>query len=242
MHRPDDECIKYVAKYIAGEIVLSSSPGKVIRKWRELLEIPQVDLAARMRTSSSVLSDYEAGRRKSPGAQFIRKLVKSMTEIALERRRDRIQLLLRQLCPDVTFWSAVYDLRDLEEPVEFNDFVNAIAGEVIVEPVIRTLIYGYTIVDSMKLILDVPPHEYFRLYSITTQRAAIFANVEHGRSPLVAIKVFLSFSNIRPSVVVLHGISEPDRIGVEIARREKIPLVITKMDLTSMIRNLRKFK
>ncbi len=50
-------------------------------------------------------------------------------------------------------------------------------------------VHGYTVVDSIKLILDVPSHEYFKLYGTTTQRAAIFINVKYGRSPpLIALK------------------------------------------------------
>ena len=60
---------------IAGEITLSEEPGRAIRKWREEFGISQYELADAMGVSHSVISDYESGRRKSPGVGVIRKMV-----------------------------------------------------------------------------------------------------------------------------------------------------------------------
>src|SRR5438046_8723841 len=66
---------------IAGEIALAEQPGKTMRKWREELRITQTDLAHHMRVSPSVISDYEAGRRTSPGIKTIHRLVDALLEI-----------------------------------------------------------------------------------------------------------------------------------------------------------------
>src|SRR5574337_84156 len=66
---------------IAGEIVLSESPGRTMRKWREELHISQTDLARHMHVSPSVISDYEAGRRTSPGIKTIHRLVDAFLEV-----------------------------------------------------------------------------------------------------------------------------------------------------------------
>lgn len=58
-----------LAKRIAGEITLSSDPGKTMRKWREIFGISQTELADYLGVSSSVISDYEGGRRKVPVLQ-----------------------------------------------------------------------------------------------------------------------------------------------------------------------------
>ena len=60
---------------IAGEIVLSADAGKTIRKWREEFGVSQQDLARHLDVSPSVISDYESGRRKSPGIIIIRRIV-----------------------------------------------------------------------------------------------------------------------------------------------------------------------
>ena len=69
---------------IAGEITLAAEPGKTIRKWREEFGLSQNQLAEAMGVSHSVISDYESGRRKSPGAGLIKKLVNALIDLDKE--------------------------------------------------------------------------------------------------------------------------------------------------------------
>ena len=64
--------LEIVAK-IAGNVVISNNPGEMLKIWRKRLKIKQIVLARKMKISPSVLSDYESGRRVSPGAGFIKK-------------------------------------------------------------------------------------------------------------------------------------------------------------------------
>jgi putative transcriptional regulator len=66
---------------MAGEITLSDSPGKALKKWRISFNIPQGILAERLSVSPSVISDYESGRRKSPGTAVVGKIVDSILAI-----------------------------------------------------------------------------------------------------------------------------------------------------------------
>jgi putative transcriptional regulator len=72
---------------IAGEVVFSKRPGDVLRKWRLLFEQSQKNLAKAMGVASSVLSDYENSRRKSPGTDFIRRYVTALIELDVARGR-----------------------------------------------------------------------------------------------------------------------------------------------------------
>jgi putative transcriptional regulator len=58
---------------IAGSIVMSESPPQQLKFWRKKFGVKQADLAKRMAITPSVLSDYEKGRRPSPGVNFIRR-------------------------------------------------------------------------------------------------------------------------------------------------------------------------
>ena len=58
---------------IAGSIVLSEAPPQQLKYWRKKFGIKQADLAKKMAITPSVLSDYEKGRRPSPGVNFIRR-------------------------------------------------------------------------------------------------------------------------------------------------------------------------
>ena len=70
-----------LSEKIAGEITLSPKPGQTIRKWRGVFKISQTELADHLKLSPSVISDYESGRRKSPGIQTIKKIIKAFIEI-----------------------------------------------------------------------------------------------------------------------------------------------------------------
>ncbi|UCF50783.1 MAG: helix-turn-helix domain-containing protein, partial [Thermoplasmatales archaeon] len=70
-----------LSEKIAGEITLSPKPGQTIRKWRSIFGISQTDLASYLNLSPSVISDYESGRRKSPGIQTIKKIIEAFIDI-----------------------------------------------------------------------------------------------------------------------------------------------------------------
>jgi len=70
-----------LSEKIAGEITLSPNPGQTIRKWRDVFNISQTDLATYLNISPSVISDYESGRRKSPGIQTVKKIIDGFVKI-----------------------------------------------------------------------------------------------------------------------------------------------------------------
>jgi len=74
---------------IAGEITLSADAGKTIRKWREEFGISQQEMARNLGISPSVISDYESGRRKSPGIAIIRRMVDGLIDLD-ERSGGRV--------------------------------------------------------------------------------------------------------------------------------------------------------
>jgi len=70
---------------IAGEITLSKDSGSAMKKWREIFGISQTELAQHLKVSSSTISDYEGGRRKSPGVGVISRLVEALVNIDSKR-------------------------------------------------------------------------------------------------------------------------------------------------------------
>ena len=103
-----------LAKRIAGEIVLSGNSGQTMRKWRNLLSISQIEMANYLNLSPSVISDYETGRRRSPGSGFIKRYVESLLEIDGHRGGQYIRQLSRiTLDPSDVF----SDIREFMAPV-----------------------------------------------------------------------------------------------------------------------------
>ena len=69
-----------------------------MRKWREIFGITQTELADKLSITSSTISDYEGGRRKSPGILVIARFVETLIEID----NDRGGRVVKQLEKDFT--------------------------------------------------------------------------------------------------------------------------------------------
>ena len=222
---------------IAGEIVLSAEPSKAIKKWREVFGISQVSLASNLGISSSVVSDYESGRRRSPGAKLVKKLVDAFISVD-ELKGSRVLKAYERIDRGASLSSAVLDMREFSLPVKVREIIRVIEGTPLVnEELLDKDIYGYTVLDSVKAILELSSEEFLGIYGMTSERALIFTNVSKGRSPFVAIRV----STIKPGLVVLHGLKEVDPLGLKIAAKERVPVVLSRAPTQKkMIQELRR--
>jgi putative transcriptional regulator len=213
-------------KWIAGEIVLSDNPAESLKYWRERFRIPQTELAKVLQVSPSVISDYEAGRRKSPGTGTIKKIVKALISLdemgGGEVLRSLSHVFGTRLSPDI-----VLEIREYSQPVRAEAVTKAIQGDVVANrDLLEQRVFGYTVIDSLKAILNLSPEDFRRLYGLTTERVLAFTGVTTGRSPMVAIRVM----GITPGMVVLHGgLKDVDPLAVKIAELLKVPLVLSKL-------------
>jgi putative transcriptional regulator len=223
-----------LAEKMAGDIVLSQSPGGAIRKWRNFLKIAQKDLSKKMGITQSVISDYESGRRKSPGIGMIKKIVESMLEIEASRGNS----LVKELIPETgSIVNAILDIKEFTEPMSSEKFCKAASFELVGSADAKKELHGYTIIDSLVAIVNMPPSELVKIYGSNTNRALIFTKVSTGRSPMVAIKV----TGIKPGLVVIQGSEKIDEIAVKIADAEGIPIAISKeKSVESLIASLKK--
>ncbi|PIU20872.1 MAG: transcriptional regulator [Candidatus Diapherotrites archaeon CG08_land_8_20_14_0_20_34_12] len=228
---------------IAGEISLSRDPGGSIKKWREIFNITQTDLAKELKISPSTISDYEGGRRKNPGINVVSRFVNTIIEIDGKRGGKIIKQLEKDFEPSFD----TFEIHEFLKSVKGTDFMQMINGICLANEskLQETNIYGYTIIDSLKVIIKVPVHEYMHLYGKTPERALIFEQVETGRSPLIAVKISKFSTNMNPAIIVLHTPKKPeeiDAVAIKIAESEKIPLLITAKPLADIAKDLQKFE
>jgi putative transcriptional regulator len=203
------------ASRIAGDVVVSENPGDAMRKWRERIAVRQAMLAREMGLSPSVLSDYESGRRASPGVGFIKKYVSALVKLD----QNRHKLLPREITPKDK--SAILAIGEFNEPVKAREILEAVDGTVVTgADKLGTNIYGYTVVDSIKTIYALSGFDFYKIYGATTERVLIFTKVGLGRSPMVAIRVV----HLKPRMVVIHGPKTIDEIAKALAQKEKIIL------------------
>lgn len=221
-----------LAEKMAGEITLSREPGPTIRKWREIFESSQTELAEHLKVSPSVISDYESGRRKSPGTLTVQRIVRGLLAID-EQRGNRV---LRNYQSMMETNEAILDIRELLIPVQMDKFVKAIDGEVLAnEDKMDRELKGYTVIDSVKAITSLTAFEYTKIYGWTSERALIFTGISTGRSPMVAIRVH----PMKPALIVYHKPERMDDLALRLAKTETIPLVVTRLPLERLLEVLR---
>lgn len=218
---------KGLAIRIAGEIVLSSHPYEAIRKWRRIFEVSQVELANQMGVSPSVISDYESGRRHFPRADTVKRILDCLFDIDQSRGGRVAKSLKRMILPEMPP-GVILDIREFSSPIKARELVKAVEGEVVVgEDLLEREIFGYTVIDSVRAIVELRRDDFLRFYGLTSERALVFTGVATGRSPFVAIKV----GGINPSLVIFHGpgLTRVDELGMRIAASENIPVVISRL-------------
>ncbi|MCK4967884.1 MAG: helix-turn-helix domain-containing protein [Candidatus Aenigmarchaeota archaeon] len=237
LNEKENKPTSIIAKNIASDIVLSKTPGKVIQKWREIFKISQKDFAKYIGVVPSVISDYETGRRPSPGINMVRKIVNAFVDID-KKTGALISGEFATITDSEKLNDAILDIAELKNPIKTDDFCKIINGKIIVNNN-NEKIFGYTVIDSIKAIVNLSPKELAELYGMTTQRALIFINVETGRSPLVALKV----TELKPGVVVLHGVDKLDPLAKRIAEVEGITLILSNAkNVDDLLLDLRKIK
>ena len=208
-----------VARRIAGDIVWSNDIGRSLKKWREIFNVLQIDLAKAMGVSPSVISDYEKGRRV-PGAKFIKRFVDALLRIDEERGWTVIQDLAKAM--NIGNPAIIY-MREFDKPVSIDKLIDAVKGCPLTTRLTLSYIYGYTVLDSIEAIESLSGTEFFQIMGITTQRALIFTRVTTGRSPMVAVRV----SPLKPTVVVIHGTRKVDPLAIRLADKENVTLILS---------------
>ena len=222
---------------IAGEIALSPNPGAAMKKWREVFGINQGELAEFLNITASTISDYEGNRRKSPGIAVIKRFVDALFEIDQKKGGELIKRF-KEAEPEQKFFDAVEFGKSIPAP----EFVRLIDGKAVAcaKKVEDTSIYGCTILDSIKIILELPYESFIKIYSTTSQRALIFTRTGAGRSPMVAVRI----APIKPALIVLHDVApdKVDKLAVRIAESEGIPLLVTRKPIADVMKALKTIK
>jgi putative transcriptional regulator len=213
-----------VAEKIASELVLSPKLGETLRKWRNIFKLTQKELAAKLNISTTVISDYENGRRRSLNTKTLRKITYALVSLGYAKGR------LNAREP-----KDVFLLKDFMFPVKAKRFIDSINGKLIAgKNYVNRYLHGYTILNSLKAILKLQASDYTKVYGYSSERALIFTHVKYGRSPMVAIRAH----PLKPGMVIYQNPKRVDKLAIELGNLERIPLVITKLDLKSLTRRL----
>jgi len=219
-----------VREKIAGEICLSEEPGKTIRKWREQFHISQQELSKHLGVSPSVISDYEAGRRKSPGIMTVRKIVDAFLEI--DEKTGGAVLKQYSLAAKT---DSIISIKEFAVEILASDLVDKIKGENLTPAMqLEKHIHGYTVIDSVRAITSLSSFDYLKIYGWSSQRALIFTGVRFGRSPMIAIRAH----PLKPAMVVYQKPDQVDELAIRLAELEGIPLIRTNLAIGDLVDKL----
>ncbi len=220
---------------IAGEICLSNDPGLTIRKWRKLFSVSQKELADALEVSPSVISDYEAGRRKSPGIGTIRRVVETILEIEVARGGGNLKRFEAEEDS-----GAIISMGEFPVAQTASWLVKLTESEVLNDEDhdLERQIFGYTVVDSIKAVTTYSSNDYMKVYGWSTERALLFSGVHFGRSPMIAIRAH----PMKPAAVVYVQPENVDKLAVRLADLERIILLRTEMTVQDISRKLEKYR
>ena len=224
-----------LARRIAGEVALSDDSGATLRKWRTDFDVSQTALADEIGVSSSVISDYESGRRENPGIAVVRRFVEGLLAIDTERGGAYIRQHARVVSAGFES-DIVLDLREYARAVPLSQFYEA-AGATELASGSADYVNGHTVINSIEAITRLSSEEFYRLYGESTDRALVFTDVTRGESPLVALRVLTP----SPNAVVLHGI-EPENVwdhAPALAKRDGFSLAVSTKPLDDLLAELR---
>ncbi len=218
-----------IREKIAGEVVLSPHPGRTLRKWREDFAISQRDLAKHLQTVPSVISDYEAERRASPGAAFIRRYVDGLLAVDADHGGKVGQRLGLRPHSD-----GILGMREFAVAIPLKALADRLGARAVSRVDLHRDIHGFTLLDAPRAILSIDASRFVEVYGWTTQRALIFSNVKYGRSPMVAIRAH----PLKPAAVVFANPGRIDPLAVRLSEVENIPLLTTSLAAPAVLERL----
>ena len=221
-----------LAEKIAGEITLSPQPGQTIKKWREIFDVSQTNLANNLGISPSVISDYESGRRKSPGVQTINRIIYALVSIDEKHGGKTIQKYTSLVGAN----QGILDIIEYPYSIPADVFIRNIHGKILAagDNIDKKIVRGFTLIDSIKAIKTLTFMDYGKVYGWSTERALVFIGVTYGRSPMIAIRIH----PMKPSLIVYHKPGNIDPLALKLAESEEIPLLVTNLSLKELKQKL----
>ena len=222
-----------LTRRMAGEIVVSERPGETLRKWREIFQLSQKELATLLEVNPSVVCDFEKGRRASPGIVTVRKFVEAMVDYDSSHGGKVINTMAGTRTNE-----AIVDIREFTSGISIETVIEKIEGEVLAgsEEIIERPIYGYTMVDSLKAITTF--NAFGEMYGWSNERAVFFSGVHYGRSPMIAVRAH----PVKPRMAVYVKPKAVDPLAPKLADMEKVVLVKTDLDESTIVKTLRYLK
>jgi putative transcriptional regulator len=162
-----------------------------------------------------------------------------MALLALDDRSGGqvISAFVRLMDVSLVDLNIVLAMSDFPAPITSQDFCEKLKCDVLAgHAYLNRHIYGYTVVDVERAVKELNSEDFLKLFGATTERCLLFTKVNTGRAPMIAIKS----QEFKPTLVILHGAGQIDRLALELSEQMRIPLAVSKIgSLDTLIKELR---
>jgi putative transcriptional regulator len=166
-----------LARRIAGEISLSDNPGRVIRQWREMFHLPQIQLAEALKVSPSVISDYESGRRQSPGTKTIKRFVETIITLDEQNGGQVVSAFQRLMGVEIPT-NIILDVSEFSQGITIAKVLESARGQIVAgEEFLTREVFGYLTVDAAEALDVLTTTGFLKLFEATEDRALVLVNM-----------------------------------------------------------------
>ncbi len=215
---------KFIEK-ILGDICINDDYGVVMRKWRNLFNVSQAELAEKLDIQPSVISDYESGRRNSPGIVFIRKYVLALINIGKNKNKK----ILDKLSGYPFDKKNNLIVKKFDKKIKAEDFISNIDARIVIKSEefhIKKCIFFYNNITDTFASMSTK-----ELLSLMKGRDSvlIFSNVKSGRFPFIVLRLLSGANKISlPKFVIFQGTDSVSKMVLRMAHKSNICLALTK--------------
>ena len=228
-----------VLESILGDICANENYGVVMRKWRNIFNVSQAELAEELGVQPSVISDYEGQRRTSPGIVLIRNYVNALIRIGRKKDKNIINKI------------GAYSLsgkkgliaKDFEKELSIEALGKILNAKIILDSEnvsVKKCVFFYdNIIDTFT---SMSTSEFLN-FMRGENTAVVFTNVHSGRFPFIVLKLLSSTKKISlPRFVVFQGETDSiSKIVLRMAKNSGISIATTncsKEDISGIINKL----
>lgn len=224
---------------ILGDVAANEEYGLVMKKWRELFGVTQMQVANELGVKPSVISDYESNRRKSPGIVFIRKYVLALLKLKSSAAHEEIK---KQI--DITKESNNLLIRNFTKPKPSSRIIRLFNAKLLTKNN-DLLINGcvFFLDNISKLLTRLPTYKLLRELKKGGKYCYVFSNVKSGRIPLIMLSILSKFNKTAmPTLIIFQSNSfKMSNFAKKTAEKRNITLAVTNKDLTKLKKIIKEF-
>ncbi|PIU88342.1 hypothetical protein COS64_04185 [archaeon CG06_land_8_20_14_3_00_37_11] len=217
---------------ILGDIAVNKNYGIVMKKWRELFNITQSDVAKELNIKQSVISDYENNRRNSPGIEFLRNYVKALIKVGREEHKKEYEGIKNNL--GIKNIANKLFAGEFMKELTTKQVLNRLKAVQIVSQPEQAKFKNYLFLSDRitSILMKQPTYKLLKNLKSKEGTIYVFSNVKTGKIPLITLKILSKLNRIQmPKLVIFQSDNlKLSGFARRTAKTNNITIGVTKED------------